>query len=100
MIPHPHLVHPILAQHLVYAGGMGLVFVVASLLFLGLVIVVLVDLTRARRQHLAASTPPAGSISPPPAPLDPAEVILRERLAKGEIDAVQFEATRAALGLK
>lgn len=90
---HPYLHHP-------FASGLvGLLILVGFILVAGLLIAALVDLVRSRRQR-RAFTPMSTTSAASGVPADPAEAILRERLARGEIDVPAFEAARNALGLK
>jgi uncharacterized membrane protein len=97
MFPQPPFSHPIVYHVLVRGGIIGPLFWLGVAIVGVLIIVALVDLVIRRSHQKAASVTP---LAAPTAPFDPAESILRERLARGEIDVTSFEAARSALGLK
>jgi uncharacterized membrane protein len=87
------------------SGGFGLLILAGFTLVVILLVVALVDLYQRRRhaEMTQVTTPATPVLSAPPAvpaPFDPAEAILRERFARGEIDLAAFEAARTALGHK
>ncbi|HEX9092764.1 MAG TPA: SHOCT domain-containing protein [Coriobacteriia bacterium] len=66
--------------------GLGLIGLLLFLVFVGVVVWLLVKATKGRAPAWAASVPAA-----PSAPADSALAIVRERLARGEIDSEEYE---------